>query len=135
LVTDARSKRISTSLDAGRPSTALGMDGKMGFGLGQIESEVDGLPFGPSLAIGTATGAAPMKTRIYVTLKNGVLDPQGKAIHHALEGLGFGGVEGVRQGKLIELEHADDVSDADLDSMCRKLLANTVIENYRIERA
>ena len=75
-----------------------------------------------------------MKTRIYVTLKNGVLDPQGKAIQHALEGLGFDGVEGVRQGKLIELEHADGVSDADLDAMCRKLLANTVIENYRIER-
>ena len=75
-----------------------------------------------------------MKTRIYVTLKTGVLDPQGRAIHHALEGLGFSGVEGVRQGKLIELEHADSVSDADLDAMCRKLLANTVIENYRIER-
>ncbi|WP_294390806.1 phosphoribosylformylglycinamidine synthase subunit PurS [uncultured Sphingomonas sp.] len=75
-----------------------------------------------------------MKTRIYVTLKNGVLDPQGKAIHHALEGLGFSGVEGVRQGKLIELDHAHGVSDADLDAMCRKLLANTVIENYRIER-
>jgi phosphoribosylformylglycinamidine synthase len=75
-----------------------------------------------------------MKTRIYVTLKNGVLDPQGKAIHHALEGLGFSGVEDVRQGKLIELDHADDVTDADLDAMCRKLLANTVIENYRIER-
>jgi phosphoribosylformylglycinamidine synthase subunit PurS len=75
-----------------------------------------------------------MKTRIYVTLKNGVLDPQGKAIHHALEGLGFAGVDDVRQGKLIELDHADTVSDADLDAMCRKLLANTVIENYRIER-
>jgi phosphoribosylformylglycinamidine synthase subunit PurS len=75
-----------------------------------------------------------MKTRIYVTLKNGVLDPQGKAIHHALEGLGFSGVDDVRQGKLIELEHGDDVGDADLDAMCRKLLANTVIENYRIER-
>ena len=75
-----------------------------------------------------------MKTRIYVTLKTGVLDPQGRAIQHALEGLGFGGIEGVRQGKLIELDHAEDVSDADLDAMCRKLLANTVIENYRIER-
>jgi phosphoribosylformylglycinamidine synthase len=75
-----------------------------------------------------------MKTRIYVTLKNGVLDPQGKAIHHALEGLGFGGVGDVRQGKLIELEHDANVSDDDLDAMCRKLLANTVIENYRIER-
>jgi len=76
-----------------------------------------------------------MKTRIYVTLKNGVLDPQGKAIHHALEGLGFSGVEDVRQGKYIEIEHADVVTDADLEAMCRKLLANTVIENYRIERA
>jgi phosphoribosylformylglycinamidine synthase PurS subunit len=75
-----------------------------------------------------------MKTRIYVTLKNGVLDPQGKAIHHALEGLGFSGVEEVRQGKYIEIEHADGVTDADLEAMCRKLLANTVIENYRIER-
>ena len=75
-----------------------------------------------------------MKTRIYVTLKPGVLDPQGKAIEHALDGLGFAGVDGVRQGKLIELDHADAVSDADLDAMCRKLLANTVIENYRIER-
>ena len=75
-----------------------------------------------------------MKSRIYVTLKPGVLDPQGKAIHHALEGLGFSGVEGVRQGKLIELEHDEGVSDEALDQMCRKLLANTVIENYRIER-
>jgi phosphoribosylformylglycinamidine synthase len=76
-----------------------------------------------------------MKTRVYVTLKGGVLDPQGKAIHHALEGLGFSGVNDVRAGKLIELDLADDVSDSDVDAMCRKLLANTVIENYRIERA
>ena len=76
-----------------------------------------------------------MKMRIIVTLKNGVLDPQGKAIHHALEGLGFGGVNDVRAGKLIELDVADDTSDAAVDEMCRKLLANTVIENYRIERA
>jgi phosphoribosylformylglycinamidine synthase len=75
-----------------------------------------------------------MKTRIYVTLKNGVLDPQGKAIHHALEGLGFTGVNGVRAGKLIELDLADDVSEESIESMCRKLLANTVIENFRIER-
>jgi phosphoribosylformylglycinamidine synthase subunit PurS len=75
-----------------------------------------------------------MKLRIIVTLKNGVLDPQGKAIHHALEGLGFGGVNDVRAGKLIEMDVADDTSDAALDEMCRKLLANTVIENYRIER-
>ncbi len=76
-----------------------------------------------------------MKARIFVTLKNGVLDPQGKAIHHALEGLGFDGVNDVRAGKLIEVDVADGTSDADLDAMCRKLLANTVIENYRIEKA
>ena len=76
-----------------------------------------------------------MKLRIIVTLKNGVLDPQGKAIHHALEGLGFEGVNDVRAGKLIELDVADDTADAAIDDMCRKLLANTVIENYRIERA
>ncbi|MBC7986835.1 MAG: phosphoribosylformylglycinamidine synthase subunit PurS [Sphingomonadaceae bacterium] len=75
-----------------------------------------------------------MKARVFVTLKGGVLDPQGKAIHHALDSLGFSGVSDVRQGKLIELELDDAVSDADLDAMCRKLLANTVIENYRIER-
>jgi len=75
-----------------------------------------------------------MKTRVYVTLKNGVLDPQGKAIHHALEGLGFDGVRDVRQGKLIELDLEDGVSDEEVEAMCRRLLANTVIENYRIER-
>jgi phosphoribosylformylglycinamidine synthase PurS subunit len=76
-----------------------------------------------------------MKTRVYVTLKNGVLDPQGKAIHHALEGLGFSGVNDVRAGKLIELDLDPKVSDAEVEDMCRKLLANTVIENFRIERA
>ena len=76
-----------------------------------------------------------MKTRIFVTLKGGVLDPQGKAILHALEGLGFSGVNDVRAGKLIELDLADGTSDEDIDAMCRKLLANTVIENYRIEKA
>jgi phosphoribosylformylglycinamidine synthase PurS subunit len=76
-----------------------------------------------------------MKIRVYVTLKNGVLDPQGKAIHHALEGLGFRGINDVRAGKLIELDTAEGVTEAELDEMCRKLLANTVIENYRIERA
>ncbi len=75
-----------------------------------------------------------MKSRIYITLKSGVLDPQGKAIHHALEGLGFAGVTDVRAGKFIEIEHSDDVSEASLDEMCRKLLANVVVENYRIER-
>jgi len=76
-----------------------------------------------------------MKARVHVTLKNGVLDPQGKAIHHALEGLGFGGVRGVRAGKLIELDVDEGTSDEAVEEMCRKLLANTVIENYRIERA
>jgi len=75
-----------------------------------------------------------MKTRVYVTLKNGVLDPQGKAIHHALEGLGFAGVNDVRAGKLIELDLDDEVGDEAVEAMCRKLLANTVIENYQIER-
>ncbi len=76
-----------------------------------------------------------MKVKVYVTLKNGVLDPQGKAIHHALEALGFSGVNDVRQGKFIELDLADGTSDAEIDEMCRKLLANTVIENYRVEKA
>ena len=75
-----------------------------------------------------------MKARVFVTLKPGVLDPQGRAIHHALEGLGFDGIEGVRAGKLIELELADAISDGDIEAMCRKLLANTVIENFKIER-
>ena len=76
-----------------------------------------------------------MKLRIHVTLKPGVLDPQGKAIEHALSGLGFAGIHGARVGKLIELDVADDTADADIDAMCRQLLANTVIENYRVERA
>ncbi|PXA99927.1 phosphoribosylformylglycinamidine synthase [Nostoc sp. 3335mG] len=76
-----------------------------------------------------------MKLRIVVTLKNGVLDPQGKAIEHALASLGFAGVGEARVGKLIELEVADDTDDETIDAMCRKLLANTVIENYRVERA
>ena len=75
-----------------------------------------------------------MKVRVFVTLKHGVLDPQGKAIHHALDGLGFAGVNDVRAGKLIELDLADDVHESEIEEMCRQLLANTVIENYRIER-
>ncbi len=75
-----------------------------------------------------------MKARVFVTLKNGVLDPQGKAIHHALEGLGFGGVNDVRAGKMIELDLDDGTTDTSIEDMCRKLLANTVIENFRIER-
>jgi len=74
-----------------------------------------------------------MKARVFVTLKSGVLDPQGKAVEHALSGLGFAGVNDVRMGKLIELDLAEGTSEADIDAMCRKLLANTVIENYRIE--
>ncbi|AZI37387.1 phosphoribosylformylglycinamidine synthase subunit PurS [Caenibius tardaugens] len=75
-----------------------------------------------------------MKVRVHVSLKNGVLDPQGRAIHHALEGLGFSGVNDVRAGRLIELDVDNGVSDEALDEMCRKLLANMVIENYRIEK-
>ena len=75
-----------------------------------------------------------MKVRIFVSLKPGVLDPQGRAVHHVLEGLGFEGVEDVRVGRLIELEVADQTSDEALDEMCRKLLAHMVIENYRIEK-
>ena len=76
-----------------------------------------------------------MKATINITLKNGVLDPQGKAIENALGQLGFGGVNSVRQGKLIEIDL--DESDADkarahLSDMCEQLLANTVIENYDI---
>jgi phosphoribosylformylglycinamidine synthase subunit PurS len=74
-----------------------------------------------------------MKTRIFVTLKNGVLDPQGKAIHHALEGLGFEGISDVRAGRLIEIEHDESLGTEQLEDMSRKLLANMVIENFEIE--
>ena len=76
-----------------------------------------------------------LKAKIHVTLKDGVLDPQGKAVGHALSALGFDGVGEVRQGKYIELDlAAADVSEArkTVDAMCRQLLANTVIENYEI---
>lgn len=75
-----------------------------------------------------------MKVRVHVSLKNGVLDPQGRAIHHAIEGLGFSGVADVRAGRLFELEVDDSVTDTMLDEIASKLLANMVIENYRIER-
>jgi phosphoribosylformylglycinamidine synthase len=75
-----------------------------------------------------------MKTRILVRLKPGVLDPQGRAVHHSLEGLGFSGVEDVRIGRVIELDLADDTKDEDIDRMCRQLLANMVIEDYSIEK-
>lgn len=77
-----------------------------------------------------------MKARVFVTLKNGVLDPQGKAIGHALNGLGFGAVCAVRQGKVIDLELRESDAEkarASLKEMCEKLLANTVIEKYEIE--
>lgn len=77
-----------------------------------------------------------MKARIHITLKSGVLDPQGKAIGHALAGLGFEGVSGVRQGKVIDLELAEtDENRAreQVRAMCERLLANTVIENYAID--
>ncbi|MGB7409391.1 MAG: phosphoribosylformylglycinamidine synthase subunit PurS [Pontixanthobacter sp.] len=75
-----------------------------------------------------------MKVRIFVSLKPGVLDSQGRAVHHKLESLGFDGVNDVRVGKMLELDVDDDVTDDRLDEMCRTLLANMVIENYRIER-
>jgi phosphoribosylformylglycinamidine synthase len=75
-----------------------------------------------------------MKVRVFVSLKPGVLDPQGRAVHHALEGLGFAGVTDVRVGRLIEMDVADSTTDEALDEMCRTLLANMVIENYRIEK-
>ena len=74
-----------------------------------------------------------MKARVHVMLKDGVLDPQGEAVRHALGGLGFGGVEKVRQGKVIELDLADGTSEDTVREMCEKLLANTVIESYQIE--
>jgi phosphoribosylformylglycinamidine synthase subunit PurS len=79
-----------------------------------------------------------MKARIHITLKPGVLDPQGAAIAHALGNLGFAGVREARQGKYIELEldEADRArAEASVRAMCDKLLANTVIENYRVELA
>lgn len=77
-----------------------------------------------------------MKAKVHITLKSGVLDPQGKAVSHALAALGFGGVDDVRQGKYIELTLAE--TDADkareqVEQMCKALLANTVIENYTVD--
>ncbi|ETW14627.1 phosphoribosylformylglycinamidine synthase subunit PurS [Roseivivax marinus] len=74
-----------------------------------------------------------MKARVHVMLKDGVLDPQGEAVRHALGAMGFDGVEGVRQGKVIELELADGTTEDRIGEMCERLLANTVIESYRIE--
>jgi len=77
-----------------------------------------------------------MKATVHVTLKNGVLDPQGKATQHALENLGFKGVESVRIGKYIEVELADSdpvQAEGKVKDMCEKLLANTVVENFRVD--
>ena len=77
-----------------------------------------------------------MKARVHVMLKNGVLDPQGEAVRHALGAMGFDGVEAVRQGKVIELDLTETDAATALKSvteMCEKLLANTVIESYRVE--
>jgi len=79
-----------------------------------------------------------MKATVHVTLKPGVLDPQGKAVQNALGSLGFAGVDSVRQGKFIELDLAESdpaKARASVEAMCEKLLANTVIENYAIELA
>jgi len=80
--------------------------------------------------------AGTLKARVQVMLKDGVLDPQGEAVRHALATLGFAGVEGVRQGKVIELDLAvrdRATAEADVRRMCEALLANTVIEQYRID--
>ena len=74
-----------------------------------------------------------MKARVHVMLKQGVLDPQGEAVRHALGAMGFAGVEGVRQGKVIELDLAEGTGEDQVREMCEKLLANTVIESYTIE--
>jgi phosphoribosylformylglycinamidine synthase len=86
------------------------------------------LPF-----VRAARKGSRMKARVTITLKPGVLDPQGRAIQNALGGLGFAGVAGVRQGKVIELDLADGTPESVIDDMAKKLLANMTIENYRIE--
>jgi phosphoribosylformylglycinamidine synthase PurS subunit len=73
-----------------------------------------------------------MRATVTVMLKQGVLDPQGEAVRHALGALGFEGVSGVRQGKVIELDLTDGTSEDQIREMCEKLLANTVIESYQI---
>lgn len=77
-----------------------------------------------------------MKAKVHITLKSGVLDPQGKAVQHALASLGFAGVDNVRQGKFIELELTETdpaKAKASVEQMCKSLLANTVIENYKVD--
>ncbi|MGB0352650.1 MAG: phosphoribosylformylglycinamidine synthase subunit PurS [Paracoccaceae bacterium] len=73
-----------------------------------------------------------MRATVTVMLKQGVLDPQGEAVRHALGALGFEAVSGVRQGKVIELDLADGTTEDQIREMCEKLLANTVIESYQI---
>lgn len=75
-----------------------------------------------------------MKVTVHVTLKPGVLDPQGRATHHTLENMGFDGINDVRCGRMIELDVDPSVSDEHIADMCAKLLANTVIENFDIVR-
>jgi len=85
---------------------------------------------------GAGNSETVMKARVTVMLKQGVLDPQGEAVRHALGALGFAGVQGVRQGKIIELDLAETdaaAADAAVRAMCDKLLANTVIESYRVD--
>lgn len=89
-----------------------------------------------SLAVGKEELEESVKAKIHVTLKPGILDPQGKAIEHALETLGFNSASNVRVGKYMELElkeSAKDKADAEVKAMCEKLLANTIIEEYRYE--
>jgi phosphoribosylformylglycinamidine synthase len=77
-----------------------------------------------------------VKAKVHITLKSGVLDPQGKAVQHALTSLGFAGVNDVRQGKFIELDLAESdpaKAKAVVEQMCKGLLANTVIENYKVD--
>ena len=75
-----------------------------------------------------------MKVRVSVTLKHGVLDPQGKAIQHAIAAMGEARVADVRAGRLFELDVADDMDDAAIEALCRGLLANPVMENFSVER-
>ena len=74
-----------------------------------------------------------MKVAVTIMLKNGVLDPQGEAVRSALVGLGFFDVKGVRQGKVIELDLADETDSNEVDEMCKQLLVNSVIESYTVE--
>lgn len=75
-----------------------------------------------------------MKVRVHITLKPGVLDPQGRATHHTLENMGFDGVNDVRCGRMVDLDVEPSVNDDEIADMCRKLLANTVIENFEVVR-